>query len=234
MKRQSHTIILFSLFGQICKLLTLALLVTLIIEGWFALAVDAAEESRKVEVVPRSPSSESFLVREFDFRALPTPPVVNPPSVQSQSYLVYVGAGNSSGLQQVQQLEPAAFVRQYQGKAVIQAGVFSQNDNAQKLAKQLEYKGIDARIVNLATGQDTDFVSEFYFVVIPAKRDKLAAIEDRVKQLRMGMQVNIVQQQQPRTQVRVGPFLDREQAENWRRYLRSSGLRKTRVYYGRS
>ena len=125
-------------------------------------------------------------------------------------------------------------MRQYQGKAVIQAGVFSQNANAQKLAKQLEYKGIDARIVNLATGQDTDFISEFYFVVIPAKRDKLAAIQDRVKQLRMGMQVDIVQQQQPRTQVRVGPFLDREQAENWRRYLRASGLRKARVYYGRS
>lgn len=229
MKRQSHTI-----FAQICNSLTLVPLVTLIIGGWFALAVDAAEESRRVEVVPRSLDSESFIAREVDFRALPTPPVASPPSIQSQSYLVYVGAGNSSGLQQVQQLEPAAFVRQYQGKAVIQAGVFSQNANAQKLAKQLEYKGIDARIVNLLTGEDTDFVSSFYFVVIPAKRDKLAAIEDRVKQLRMGMQLNIVQQEQPRTQVRVGPFLDREQAENWRRYLRSSGLRKARVYYGRS
>ena len=76
-------------------------------------------------------------------------------------------------------------MRHYQGKAGIQAGVCSQNANAQKLAKQLEYKGIDSRIFNLLTGEDTDFVSEFYFVVIPAKRDKLAAIQERVKQLRM-------------------------------------------------
>jgi cell division protein FtsN len=125
-----------------------------------------------------------------------------------------------------------AFVRQYQQRTVIQAGIFQQTANAQKLAIALESQGIDARIDNLATGEDADFTSKFYFVIVPAKQDKLGAIEQRIQQLRMGMPVRVSQRQEPRTHVRVGPFLAKEQAENWQRYLRASGLRKARVYYG--
>ncbi len=186
----------------------------------------------------RSLVSESFTPREVEFQAPPAPPApptASPPSSKPESYSVYINENSSLLLQKVQQLQPTAFVRQYNGRAVIQAGVFNQNFNAQKLANELESKGIDTRIIRLTTGKDTDFVSnyKFYFVVIPAKQEKLAAIEEQVKQLKMGMQVNISQKEQPRTHVRVGPFLEKQQAENWKRYLKASGLRKARVYYGR-
>lgn len=186
-------------------------------------------------------SSSSFTPREFEFQAPSVRPVPQTtpstplPSRQAQSYLVYVNETSSTKLQQVQQVEPTAFLRQYRGRSTIQAGIFSQISNAQNLASQLEARGIDARIANLTTKEDADFVSNhrFYFVVIPAKRDKLDAIANQVKQLRMNLPINISQQELPRTQVRVGPFLEKKQAENWKRYLKASGLRKVRVRYER-
>lgn len=205
--------------------------IALALGGWLALAVNAAE---------RSPVSTSFTGREVDFQApsaLPPPPArveVTPPIPKPESYLVYVNENSSPTLQQVQQLEPTAFLRQYQGRPVIQAGVFSQTANAENLAFKLVSQGIDVRIVNLATGEDKDFVSnyKFYFVVIPAKQDKLAAIQQQVEQLKMGMPVRISQKDQPRSHVRLGPFINQSQAENWKRYLKASGLKKAKVYYG--
>lgn len=254
MKRQNQSLVFARLFTQVAKRsLSVATMVCLVLGGWLVLAGDTAESmphdvvsAKKIVEIPppsgsdnfvkeRSPNKAVFTPREFDFQASPAQPAANPPGSKPQSYLIYVNEDSSLTLQQVQQLEPTAFVRQYKGRSLIQAGVFSQSANAQNLANELESKGIDVRIVNLATGEDTDFVSnlKFYFVVIPAKRDKLAAIEDQVQQLKMGMPIKISQQQQPRTHVRVGPFVERKQAENWKRYLKASGLRKARVYYGR-
>ena len=227
MKR--HQSVVFARTPQIIRSLTKATSIALALGGWLALAVNAA----------RSPVSASFTPRELDFHApsAPSAPAqaeVTPPSSRSQSYLVYVNQNSSVRLQQVQQLEPTAFMRQYQGRSIIQAGVFSQTFNAQTLAMKLVSHGIDVRIVNLATGEDRDFVSnyKFYFVVIPAKQDKLANIQQQVEQLKMGMAVKVSQKQQPRSHVRLGPFINKAQAENWKRYLKASGLRKARVYYG--
>lgn len=63
----------------------------------------------------------SFSPREFDFQA----PVPSSPSPHVDSYLVYVNDNTSLTLQEVQQLEPTAYVRQYKGRSVIQAGVFN-------------------------------------------------------------------------------------------------------------
>lgn len=249
-------------FAKYITQFTPALITPFIIGLWggIALAVSAAQlhgNKGTVQKFPKEPStnykvevllppnvvsensargkSSSFTPREVDFRIQPTqqvPTTADPPSSKAESYLVYVNEANLQRLQQVQRLEPTAFVRLYQKQSVIQAGVFSQNANAQNLAIKLEYQGIDARIVSLATGEDKDFVSKFYFVVIPAKREKLADIQAKVQQLKMGMQVNISQKAEPKTHIRVGPFLEKKQAENWKRYLKASGLRKARVYYG--
>ena len=227
-KMKRHQSVVFARTPQRARSLTKATSIALVLGGWLALAVNAAE---------RSPVSASFTPRELDFHAPSAPPAqaeVTLPSSRSQSYLVYVNQNSSVRLQQVQQLEPTAFMRQYQGRSIIQAGVFSQTFNAQTLAMKLVSHGIDVRIVNLATGEDRDFVSnyKFYFVVIPAKQDKLAKIQQQVEQLKMGMAVKVSQKQQPRSHVRLGPFINKAQAENWRRYLKASGLRKARVYYG--
>lgn len=231
MKQQNQYLSFARFSAQITLSLTRRTFIILALGGWLSLATNAA-----LARSPKSPSTR-FTPREVDFQAQPTrrapPPKQSAtPVSKPESYLVYINEDSAPRLQQVQQLEPTAFMRQYQGHSVIQAGVFSQNSNAQSLAYKLEFNGIDARIVSLTSGEDTDFVSKFYFVVIPAKQEKLAAVENQVKQLKMGMPINISQKAQPRSHLRVGPFLERKQAENWKRYLRASGLRKARVYYG--
>jgi hypothetical protein len=180
-------------------------------------------------VKERSPSA-SFTPRELDFQA----PAAIPASTNS-NYLVYVNGASLVTLQQVQQLEPKAFVRQYNGNSVIQAGVFSKGSNAQELAKKLQSQGIDVRLVSLATGEETDFgASKSYFVVIPASRQDLPLVAGKVRQMRIDMPVNISQKDQPRgSHVKVGPFPERSQAERLNRYIVDSGLRNARVYYGR-
>jgi len=240
MKRQSQFLVFAKFFAQHSTcLLTVVLFVTLVLVKLAEALPPPPDTSDNFE--KERSSSSSFTPREVDFQApsaQPAPqklPAATPSRSKSESYLVYVNPDSSLRLQQVQQVEPTAFVRQYRGRSAIQAGVFNQISNAQNLANILESKGIDARIVSLTTGEDTDFVSnhQFYFVVIPAKRDKLGAIADQVKQLKMDLPINISQEELPRTHVRVGPFLEQKQAENWKRYLKASGLKKARVYYGR-
>ncbi|WP_250121597.1 SPOR domain-containing protein [Chroococcidiopsis sp. CCMEE 29] len=256
MKRQNQSVALTSLFAQLsAPLLAVALLVTWGIEEWLVLAAPASAKvsvSQKpapniltIQVAERLPPPpqpskfsqrklpSSFSPREFDFQA----PVPSSPSPHVDSYLVYVNDNTSLTLQEVQQLEPTAYVRQYKGRSVIQAGVFNKRDNAQQRAKELESRGIEARIVSLSTGQETDFRidnSKSYFVVIPARKEDIPAIEDQVSRLGMNAKVTVSQTEEPRgSHVRVGPFPERGQAERCNRRLRDSGLRNARVYYGR-
>lgn len=245
MKRQNQSIPLL-----------VAPLLPLVVGGWLALtanAIAAATQTAKAQPIPsillaqavvdnlpppppavltkEQLPSEPFTPRELDFQV----PGASSGSTNSNSYLVYVNDSSFSTLQQIQQLEPKAFVRQYNGQSVIQAGVFSKNSNAQQQAKALQSRGITARIVSLATGEETDFrESKSYFVVIPASREDLLLVEDRVKQLRIDMPVNISQRDKPRgTHIKIGPFPERGQAERLNRYMVDSGLRNARVYYGR-
>lgn len=173
----------------------------------------------------------SFSPREFDFQ----PPPSQTNSTQ-ENYLIYVNSDSSTDLQRVQQIEPTAFVRQYKGRSVIQAGVFEQEYNAALRLKELQSKGIRARLVSLATGEETDVVenSKYYFVVIPAARDDLPTIAAQVRKLRTDTSVNVSERRRPRgSHVRVGPFSERGQAESWNHYLLDFGLRNARVYHGR-
>ena len=173
---------------------------------------------------------QSFTPREIEFKV----PVASPASNNS-NYLVYVDDASLLTLQQVQQVEPKAFVRQYNGHSVIQAGVFSKDSNAQQLAKKLQSQNIDVRLVSLASGEETDFdKSKSYFVVIPANDEDLALVENQVRQLQIDIPVNISQKEQPRgSHVKVGPLSERSQAERLNRYMLDSGLKNARVYFGR-
>ncbi len=257
MKRQYQSIAFASLFAQLSTpLLAVAPLVTWGIEEWLVLAAPASAEvsvsqkpapniltiQKVAERLPPPPQPSkfsqrklpsSFSPREFDFQA----PAPSSPSPNVDSYLVYINDNSSLTLQEVQQLEPTAYVRQYKGRSVIQAGVFNERDNAQQRAKELESRGIGARIVSLSTGKETDLRidnSKSYFVVIPARKEDIPAIEDQVSRLGPNAKVMVSQTEEPRgSHVRVGPFPERGQAEHWNRRLRNSGLRNARVYYGR-
>ncbi|GAX38633.1 hypothetical protein [Nodularia sp. NIES-3585] len=174
---------------------------------------------------------------------------VNQYSQNFQRYLVYVDSSNSQTLQQVRRIDPDAYIRQYQGRSVIQSGIFSQLINAENRVRELQSYGINnAQIVNFSDGQETGFVTpgqqqtptlsnrrqeSSYYAVIPADVRELSAIANNIRQ-RSGQYGVVLVRQEPRgSHVAVGPFTDRTDAELWNRYLRELGYGNSRVYYGR-
>lgn len=161
-----------------------------------------------------------------------------------ERYLVYVDSNNFQLLQQVRSIEPGAYIRQFQGRSIIQLGVFGRQSNAQERVRQLQSYGINgARVVSLSDGQgipnspDRDDSrrerSNYYYVAIPANLQDLPLIQDRIRR-NIGQNTGVVARNNPRgSHVAVGPFTERSQAEQWNSYLRNLGFGNARVYYGR-
>jgi hypothetical protein len=183
------------------------------------------------------------------------PVQVNQHSQNFQRFLVYVDGGNSQTLQQVRWVEPNAFVRQFQGRSVIQSGIFSQLINAENRVRELQASGINnVRVINYSDGQQvawgntgqqvTANVSNVanvantiperaYFAVIPAAARDIPVIAANIRRA-SGFNDLVLERQQPRgPHVAVGPFTDRNVAQAWDRYLRELGFRNSRLFYGR-
>lgn len=216
---------------------TLAVLGKICVSGWLVLFVVTAQKwmlpnPALADELERSPA-ESTSPQEFDFRVEPD----NSPNPNTAKYLVFVNQDSPLTLQEVQQIEPTAFRREYQGNLVIQAGIFGEPDNAQQLAIELESRGIAARVASLATGAETDFRlnnSRSYFVIIPAPPADLPGIADQVTRIGGDAQVVVSQRSTPQgSHVRVGPFTKYRQVLYWNLRLLKSGLRNARIYYGR-
>lgn len=174
-----------------------------------------------------------------------------------ERYLVYVDGSDFQTLQEIRRIEPTAYIRQYQGRNVIQSGVFNRVSNAQQRVSELQSRGIySARIISFANGQEigignSGFVGDRnlisanrpvsrYYVAIPTTPEELPAIATQVRQnlarfsQGLGQSGGVLERTQPRgSHVAVGPFSDRFQAEEWNKYLRNTGYRNARVYYGR-
>ncbi|WP_373525808.1 hypothetical protein [Nostoc sp.] len=172
-----------------------------------------------------------------------------------ERYLVYVDGSNFQTLQQIRQIEPTAYIRQYQGRNVIQSGVFNRVSNAQQRVSELQSRGIyNARIISFANGQEINpgnrgFVgnrsnptrqASRYYVAIPTTPQQLPAIAAQVRQnlarysQDLGRSGGVIERTQPRgPHVAVGPFSERFQAEEWNKYLRNIGYANARVYYGK-
>ncbi|MBN3909544.1 MAG: hypothetical protein HWQ35_24310 [Nostoc sp. NMS1] len=174
-----------------------------------------------------------------------------------ERYLVYVDSSDFQTLQAIRRIEPSAYIRQYQGRNVIQSGVFNRVSNAQQRVNELQSRGIySARILSFANGQEIDIgnrgfggdrnninppkqVSRYY-VAIPTTQEQLSAIAEQIRQnlarfsQDLGRSGAVLERTQPRgPHVAVGPFSDRFQAEEWNKYLRNIGYRNARVYYGK-
>ncbi len=174
-----------------------------------------------------------------------------------ERYLVYVDGSDFQTLQAIRQIEPSAYIRQYQGRSIIQSGVFNRVSNAQQRVSELQSRGIySARIISFANGQEIDvgnrgFVGDrnninatrpvsSYYVIIPTTLEQLSAIASQVRQnlgqfsQDLGRSGAVLERTQPRgPHVAVGPFSDRFPAEEWNKYLRNIGYRNARVYYGK-
>ncbi|MBD2563348.1 hypothetical protein H6G95_22585 [Nostoc linckia FACHB-391] len=174
-----------------------------------------------------------------------------------ERYLVYVDGSDFQTLQAIRQIEPSAYIRQYQGRNVIQSGVFNRVSNAQQRVSELESRGIySARIISFANGQEINsgnrsFVGDRtninanrpvsrYYVAIPTTPEQLPTIAAQIRQnlarfsQDLGRSGGVLERTQPRgPHVAVGPFSDRFQAEEWNKYLRNIGYGNARVYYGK-
>lgn len=71
------------------------------------------------------------------------------PIPDSKFYLVYIPGQNQQTLDRVRLYEPEAFFTQYKGRTVIQAGVFANRNNAERLARELEFAGVISAIATL-------------------------------------------------------------------------------------
>ncbi|MFN6538558.1 MAG: hypothetical protein RM021_019715 [Nostoc sp. EkiNYC01] len=177
-----------------------------------------------------------------------------------ERYLVFVDASDVQTLQQIRRLEPSAYIREYQGRNVIQSGVFTRVSNAQQRVNELQSRGIyGTRIIGFANGRETGSFNggsrgfsgdrnninipkqvSRYYVAIPTTSEQLPAIAAQVRQnlarfnQDLGRSGGVLERRQPRgPHVAVGPFADRVQAQEWNKYLRNIGYKDARVYYGK-
>ncbi|MFM7365380.1 MAG: hypothetical protein ACKO11_12975 [Cuspidothrix sp.] len=160
-------------------------------------------------------------------------------------YFVYVDNSSSQILQRVKQVEPSAYIRNYNGRNVIQAGVFTGQSNAQRRIKELELNGIfGAGIVNsenleIPPDSDTSVINpknlgNSYYVVIPSNANNLRYLREEIRQRLYSNNIKILMRTQPRgAHIAVGPFSDRLDAEQWNNFLKKSGYSNARVYFGK-
>ncbi|MEH2454353.1 hypothetical protein [Nostoc sp.] len=169
-----------------------------------------------------------------------------------ERYSVYVDSSDFQTLQAIRRIEPTAYIRYYQGRNVIQSGVFNRVSNAQQRVRELQSRGISNVRISSANGQEIDrgnrdFVGDRsninpprqasrYYVVIPTTQQELPAIAAKIKQSigDLGRFSRVLSRTQPRgPHVAVGPFPERFQAQEWNKYLRNIGYGNARVYYGK-
>ena len=155
-------------------------------------------------------------------------------------YFVYVDSSNLQILQQVRQIEPNAYIRNYNGRKVIQSGVFNEQFNAQQRVKELEFNNIaGARIVNSENIELTPNYQQekrdSYYVVIPSNVNNLRSLGTAIRQkISIIINVNVFMRTQPLgAHIAVGPFSDRLEAEQSNSYLKNLGYGNARVYYGK-
>ena len=191
-----------------------------------------------IQPLPSLPVESTPLPNERVFRAPVTNPVPNPiPNLAPSNhpkYRVFVNGDSSLMLQQVKRVEPQAFIQQFEGRRVIQAGVFSTEANARQQTEALAAQGIASEITTSNMGSLLPGNSaRGYYVVVPGDRADLPDLRDRA--IRLGVQQTSIQlRERPLgPHLAVGPFAQRQQAEAMGRYLKDRGQLDTRIFFDR-
>ena len=186
-----------------------------------------------------SPYLNAPPLREIELQS-PTPASQPPESqfpsrVPARLYRVEIPGSSGLLLTQVQRIEPNAFIRGTEG--VIQAGLFSEEGNAQAFVSNLRTQGIQARVVAVGSDLGSDVATRLtrdpaYYVVIPGEKQDLPEIATKIQGLGVES-AGISLREAPRgPHVAVGPFTERYEARRWNSYLRSRGI-NARIYFGR-
>ncbi|UKO96699.1 hypothetical protein [Nostoc sp. UHCC 0870] len=206
-------------------------------------------------------NDDKVLLAQSVFKTLPPPPNYpqNQPvefnqyqpaessfSQSFQRYSVYVENTSNWTLQQVRRVEPTAYIRQYNGRSVIQSGVFNRLNNAQQRVRELNAIGIyGASVAGFDSGQELPYYPDNrnsgntnnpttksrYYISIPAKSEDLFTIANQIRQF-PGLEGFVTERKQPLgPHVAVGPFSQRTDAQRWNNFIRDRGFGNARVYY---
>ncbi len=92
---------------------------------------------------PNTPNQNQSNPREYTFKAPNNKTLTHTEQFTAQGYMVEVYGSAAELLLQVREVEPTAFIK----GDIIQVGIFSQQNNAENIARKLAAKGLWARIV---------------------------------------------------------------------------------------
>lgn len=150
-------------------------------------------------------------------------------------FRVVIDSASPFVLQQARSIQPDAFFQNYDGRRVIQAGLFNDELRARQQVSRFAAQGIAARI---ATGSpDSGFepidTRRGYYAVVPGNQLEVQDYRDRA--IRLGVSQSLVQvRSRPRgLHLSVGPFPSQREAEQVVRYLRDRGSLDARLFYDR-
>ncbi len=227
-------------------------MLSLLAGGYWALISDCTPVQAQI------PKNSQFLAQGTQL--LPGSQQVQPGELNQynrnfERYFVYVDSSDFQVLQRVQQVESNAYIRNYNGRNVIQSGVFHKESNAQIRVRELELNGVfGAKIVNAANlevipnnpDQQTGYYNnqnnpnnyqqkerKYYYIVIPSHHNNLSSFGREIRQ-KTSANINVFMRTQPRgAHIAIGPFSDKSEAEIWNSYFQNSGYGNARVYYGK-
>lgn len=165
-------------------------------------------------------------------------------------FLVLIPTSDRRILREVQNVESNAFITRYRGRYAIRAGIFEDEVKAARLAKRLRDRRLLAQVVPIEFEQSwarfervEDYPrdrqyddDDYYSVVIPCREEELPAVAAQVQQMAPDVereQAISMRNESDGSYVMVGPFRNRQTAENWHRYLQDFGMENAQIYYGR-
>ncbi|MFO5441275.1 MAG: hypothetical protein ACLBM4_22070 [Dolichospermum sp.] len=206
-------------------------MLSLLAGGYWALISDCTPVQAQI------PKNSQFLAQRTQ---QVQPGELNQYNRNFERYFVYVDSSDFQVLQRVKQVESNAYIRNYNGRNVIQSGVFHKESNAQIRVRELELNGVfGAKIVNAANlevipnNPNQQKERKYYYIVIPSHHNNLRSFGREIRQ-KISANINVFMRTQPRgAHIAIGPFSDKSEAEIWNSYFQNSGYGNARVYYGK-
>lgn len=206
-------------------------MLSLLAGGYWALISDCTPVQAQI------PKNSQFLAQRTQ---QVQPGELNQYNRNFERYFVYVDSSDFQVLQRVKQVESNAYIRNYNGRNVIQSGVFHKQSNAEIRVRELELNGVfGAKIVNAANlevipnNPNQQKERKYYYIVIPSHHNNLRSFGREIRQ-KISANINVFMRTQPRgAHIAIGPFSDKSEAEIWNSYFQNSGYGNARVYYGK-
>ena len=179
------------------------------------------------------PFADPGPIPQFD---LPPAPPQLPPLPSSRRYVVYIPTNNPIVLAQVRLIEPEAFIKELDGRTVIQAGMFVNNSNAYRRARELErlvgirsaigtIEPLSPAIATAAAGPAASLgMANPYFVVIPGNPNDFSRITSQLTTAGIAPQEISVRTVPFGPHLAIGPFPNRITAQQESGYIRNFGI----------